>query len=128
MRFASSDLGLAGVGASEPTSRFIVPVTRSVARRVSTEVAIASTGSPVRLKLTLRNRNGEPVTGGEALLQLQARGHLARFIEQLLPNAETSEFDGTLSVTAEGGQVVGTAIQVGSRLGEFTTLSVTGIY
>ena len=66
--------------------------------------------------------------GGEATLQLPANGHVARFIEELFPDADTSEFEGTLTVTAKKGTIAGTAIQVGSKPGEFTTLPVTPLF
>lgn len=127
LRFAYPRLGIAGVDASVATSGFITPVTRSAARNISTGVAITSVGPPVTVSLTLRNQNGEPVAGGEATSQLPANGYLARFIEDLFPNADAGEFEGTLTVTAEGGNVAGTAIQLGSRAGEFTTMPVTAL-
>ncbi|HEY3132278.1 MAG TPA: hypothetical protein VGL91_22675 [Acidobacteriota bacterium] len=127
LRFAFPGLGTAGVGASPPVSGFIAPVTRSVSRNLSTGVAIASAGSPVTLTLTLRNRNGELVPGGQTTLQLRANGHRARFIEELFTGVDTREFEGTLTVTADGGDIAGTALQLGSKAGEFTTLPVTAI-
>ncbi|MBI3939281.1 MAG: hypothetical protein HY315_00465 [Acidobacteria bacterium] len=127
LRFAFPGLGIAGVGAGIPTRGFIIPATRSVARKLSTGVAIASDGAAVRVTLTLRRSNAETVPGGQATLQLKANGHTARFIQELFPGADTAEFEGTLTVTAEGGNVVGTAIQLGSNPGEFTTLPVTAL-
>jgi hypothetical protein len=127
LRFGAAGLGIAGVGASTPTSGFITPVTRSVAAGLSTGVAITSIGSPVALTLTLRTKNGDMVNGGQVPLTLPANGHLARFIQELFPDANTQEFDGTLTVTAQGGNVAGTAIQLGSNPGQFTTLPVTAL-
>ncbi|HEY3131306.1 MAG TPA: S8 family peptidase [Acidobacteriota bacterium] len=127
LRFGAAGLGIAGVGASTPTSGFITPVTRSVAGGLSTGVAITSIGSPVSLTLTLRTKSGDMVNGGQVSLTLPANGHLARFIQELFPDADTQEFDGTLTVTAQGGNVAGTAIQLGSKPGQFTTLPVTAL-
>jgi hypothetical protein len=44
---------------------------------------------------------------------LSANGHVSRFLEELFPDADLREFQG-LTVTAEGGSIVGTAIQIGS--------------
>lgn len=125
LRFAFPGLGIAGVGAGAPSGGFVTPVTRSIARKLSTGVAIASAGPAVRVTLTLRRSNAETVPGGQTALQLKANGHTAKFIQELFPSADTGEFEGTLTVTAEGGNVVGTAIQLGSNPGEFTTLPVT---
>ena len=116
---------MAGVGASEAVDGFIAPVSRNAEGNFSTGVAVASIGSPVTLRLTLRNEKGEAVA--EASLDLRANGHLARFVEQLFPEADTKDFRGTITVSAEGGKVAGTAIQIGGRAGQFTTLPVTEI-
>jgi len=80
----------------------------------------------VSVSLTLRNQQGRPVSGGQLELALRANGHTARFLEELFPNADTGEFLGTVTVTAEGGTIVGTAIQVGLGEGRLTaTLPVT---
>ncbi len=127
LRFAFPGLGVAGVGASKPVSGFITPVTRSLSRNLSTGVAIASAGSPVTVTLTLRNKNGELVAGAQTTLQLRANGHRAQFIEEIFPGVDTREFEGTLTAIAEGGDIAGTALQLGSKAGEFTTLPVTVI-
>ncbi|HEY3131541.1 MAG TPA: hypothetical protein VGL91_18945 [Acidobacteriota bacterium] len=125
VKFTYPGFGIAGVGAGIPASGFITLVTRSVTGGLSTGVAVASTGSPVILTFTLRSKNGELVSGGQTTMQLSANGHMARFIQELFPNADTREFDGTLTVTSDSGSIVATAIQLGSRPGEFTTLPVT---
>ena len=79
----------------------------------------------VRLNLVLRNAGGLPVVNGAATIELQPGGHVARFIDQLFPNADTADFQGTITATAEGGTIAATAIQLGSQAGQFTTLPVT---
>jgi hypothetical protein len=116
---------MAGVGASEAVDGFIAPVSRNAERNFSTGVAVASIGSPVSVRVTLRNEKGEAVAGGQVTLALRANGHFARFVEQLFPEADTKNFHGTITVSAEGGQIAGTAIQIGGRAGQFTTLPVT---
>jgi hypothetical protein len=125
LTFTFPDLGIATVGPSIPMTGFIAPMMRSSSRQLSTGVAVASTGSAVRINLKLRNQRGELLPGGEAELDLPPNGHLSRFIEQLFPSADTREFEGTLIVTAEGGDIIGTAIQVGKKKGELTALPVT---
>jgi len=125
LKFSSRSLGLVGVGSSVPTAGFIVPMTRSKSGQWSTGLAIASTGAPVSVSLTLRNQQGKPVSEGQLELVLRPNGHTARFLEELFPNADTGEFLGTLTVTAEGGTIVGTAIRVGFEEGSLATLPVT---
>ena len=125
LTFASPDLGIATVGPSMPMAGFIAPMMRSSSTQLSTGVAIASVGSAVRVTLRLRNQGGELLPGGEAELNLPPSGQLSLFIEQLFPSADTREFEGTLTVTTEGGDIIGTAIQVGKKKGELTALPVT---
>ena len=125
LRFAFPGLGVAGVGATEPVSGLITPVTRSVEEGLSTAIAIASTGSAVTLTASLRNRSGQVVPSGEATILLPPNGHLSRFVQELFPEADTREFEGTLTIEADGGLIAATALQIGTSPGTFTTLPVT---
>ena len=53
-----------------------------------------------------------------------ASGHLARFIGELFPFADTDDFEGTLVVEVTGGAVAATALELGPGPGQFTTLPV----
>ncbi len=57
--------------------------------------------------------------------ELVANGHLAKFIDELFPEADTDDFVGTLVVQASGGEIVATALELGDEPGQFTTLPVT---
>ncbi|MGI8784468.1 MAG: Kelch repeat-containing protein [Acidobacteriota bacterium] len=127
IKFTAPGLGITGVGASAALSRFIVPVTRSVAGGSSTGLAVAAVAAPVTLNMSLRNRDGEPIAGAQISVDLPSGGHLSRFVEELFGAADTSEFDGTLVVSVAGGDVVATAIQLGRRPGDFTTLPVAAL-
>ena len=124
LRFSAPGLGMAGAEASEPMEGFIAPMSRHAGQSTSTGVAIASIGNPVALSLTLRDENGKPVVGGEAVLELRANGHVSRLLEQLFPEADTHNFKGTLTVKAAGGKIVGTVIEIGLQPGQFTALPV----
>jgi len=124
LSLTSPGLGVAGVGASIPSDGFIAPVTRSATESSSTGVAIASTGLPVKVTLTLRDEKGKPVSGGGATLELSANGHLARYLEQLFPDADTREFRGAVTATAEGGSIVGAVLEFHSKAGQITALPV----
>ena len=130
IRFNISDVGIAGVGASQPLSAFIMPV-RRVAGGINTGVAIYNTETnSVTLDLTLRDPEGKLVEGGTATIaDLPAGGHLSKFIgglgEVLFPDADTDDFQGTLVVQVTGGNVATAALELGTVVGEFTTLPVT---
>ncbi|PYV38843.1 MAG: hypothetical protein DMG09_10845 [Acidobacteria bacterium] len=125
LTFARPDLGMATVSGSVPMAAFIIPVARSADLKTSTGVAIASAGTAVKLALTLRNESGEPVPGGNVTLDLPSNGHLARYVEELFPQVDLRAFRGTLTVAAQGGGIVGTALQLGEKQGDLTALPVT---
>jgi len=127
LRFAISGLGIAGVGAGSPSASLIVPVARSQSRNIQTGIAITSVGAAAHLTLTLRNANGQPVAGGTRALDLAANGHLAKYVAELFPDAQTNEFEGTVTIVSTGGQIAATAIELGSAAGEFTTFPVTAL-
>lgn len=125
VRFSIPGIGIAGVGASQPMSALITPVRREAG--INTGIAIQSAASgPVTLKLILRDKQGQQVTNGSRTIEnFPAAGHLAKFINELFEQANTDNFEGTLVVEATGGRVTGTALELGSLPGQFTTLPVT---
>jgi hypothetical protein len=70
---------------------------------------------------------GQPVVGGVAALDLSMNGHVAKFMEELFPDADLRGFKGTLSVSSDGGNIIGTALSLGQKKGEITALPVTPI-
>ena len=126
VRFQIPGIGIAGVGASEPLGGFIVPV-RRVSGGINTGIAVHNVESQsVTLNLTLRNVQGEEVPDGSSIIEnLLAAGHVAQFMDELFPDADTDDFEGTLVVQVTGGKVAATALELGSQPGQFTTLPVT---
>ena len=126
IRFSIDEMGIAGVGTSESLESFIIPVTRKK-NGLDTGIALLNVEpTPVSITLSLNNQNGEQVPGGSAsIADVSPLGHLAKFISELFPEAETEEFLGTLTVTVAGGKVAATAVELGLQPGEFTTLPVT---
>ena len=137
LRFSIPGTGIAGVGSSGPFTDFIAPVRRSSATGLNTGVAVSATGgigvaestsgAAITLNLTLRDSTGAAVQGGEAERNLGDNGHLAKFIDELFPEADTADFTGTLTVTAAGGTIAATAIELGNQPGQFTTLPVNAL-
>lgn len=126
VRFHLPNVGTAGVGESRPLSGILIPVRRT-AGGISTGITLENTAeSAVTINLTLRDASGVPVEGGTATIaDLPPQGHVAQFIEQLFPGADTQGFEGTVSATVGGGTVAATALELGRNPGEFTTLPVT---
>ena len=137
IRFRIPDIGIAGVGTSAALSRFIVPVRRN-AGGINTGIAIRNTEDiPVTLRLTLRAGGGTTMAAdgqhlplgqavGEATIEdLTANGHLARFLDELFPETNTDDFEGTLVVEVSDGRVAAIALELGTQAGQFTTLPVT---
>jgi hypothetical protein len=112
-RLARAGGGIASAGPSPELAAFIAPVFRNIQNNRTTEVALASTGSAVRLALELRDSSGSSVPGGVAQLPLPANGQIVRTINALFPGANTDNFRGTLTVRAEGGPVAASVLDVG---------------
>ena len=122
LRFDLPDVGVAGVGASEPVNDAIFPA-RRMARGINTGAAI-------------RNLSSEPMTvtcmlmqGGEVMDTvtgvLPGDGHTSRFINEMFPGANTTDFVGSVRCTApDGGMFVGVALELDAVNGIFTTLPV----
>ena len=125
LRFDLSDVGVAGVGVSEPVSDAIFP-----ARRVEGGI---NTGAAIR------NLGSEPLTvtcylmqGGEVMDdvagELPGNGHTALFINEMFPGTDTTDFVGSVRCTAaDGGMFVGVALELDGANGIFTTLPVVPV-
>lgn len=127
IRFTLNPFGTAGVGESKLVRGFITPVRRSA---INTGVAVVNTEDHlVGLTLRLRNRKGEEIPGGLTTTALEAHAQLAKFIDELFPNATLTNFEGTLTVEAGtlNDLIAATALELGSNPGQFTTLPVTPI-
>jgi hypothetical protein len=124
LRVSLPGFGSAAVLPATPISGFIIPASRNVMFGRSTGLAIVSPNYSSNLTLTLRNRNGEPVPGGQLTLYVPPNGHIARFIDELFPNADTSNFDGTVSCVSQIGNVSAAALQFDFGQSLFTTLPV----
>jgi hypothetical protein len=55
-----------------------------------------------------------------------AKGHIAKFLSELFPDAALESFEGilTVEVSTPGGKIAGTALELGTEPGQFTTLPV----
>jgi hypothetical protein len=119
---------VATAGPNPELAAFVAPVFRSVQNSRTTEVALASTGSAVKLALELRDSTGSAVPGGGAQLALQANGQIVQTIDALFPGANTGNFRGTLTVRAEGGPVAATVLDTGGDAAAIAVMPVIPLY
>jgi len=124
IRFQSPGVGIAGVGSSTVASSVIAPVRRKGA--LSTGVAIRNTlQSELVVDLSLKQQDGVEIANGNTQLTIPSQGHKANFLEELFPEADTQDFQGTICIRSSDGRLAVVAIELGSEAGEFTTLPVT---
>ena len=125
LRFDHPDIGVAGVGASQPVSDAIVPVRRQEGG-ITTGVALHNLEStPELLRCELRK---EGLLLDAAMIPLEANGQTAGFIDGAFPSTDTSDFSGSMRCTSpQEGLFTAAALEidVGNRI--FTTLPVVAV-
>ena len=125
LRFDLPEVGVAGVGTSPPVSDAIVPVRRQQ-DGLNTGIAIHNLeSSPELVRCDLMQ---EGVRLDAANISLAANGQDARFIDQMFPTADTSDFVGAVRCAATaGGLFTAVALEMdpGNRI--FTTLPVVPV-
>jgi hypothetical protein len=124
LRLASPTAGTVSAGPSGVFAGLIAPAHRNRGTGLNTEVALSSTEFPLTLTLVLRDDRGTEVQGGRAQLQLPANGQTRQTIDQLFPNVDTDNVQGTLTVTADGGTVAAEVTQVGGDAGALAVMPV----
>ena len=122
LRFDLPGIGVAGVGASQPVRDVIFPARRRGG--LSTAVAIRNLGEE-DLGVSCRLMSGGIVLE-EAEIPLEANGQEARYIEELFPLADTSDFVGSVRCTAPG-LFTGVAVELDAGNRIFTTLLVVPV-
>ena len=92
-------------------------------------MAIRNVGSsPIQVTLELKDENGDVVEGGDPdPLPLAGNEKIAKFLDVLFPDAETTTFTGTICVTAQSGQIAVIALELDFSNGVFTTLPVSAV-
>ena len=125
LRFDLPEVGVAGVGASQPVSDAIVSVRRQQ-DGLNTGIAIHNLeSSPELVRCDLMQ---EGVLLDAANIPLAANGQAARFIDQMFPTADTSDFVGLVRCTATGeGLFTAMALEMDPGKRIFTTLPVVPV-
>ena len=125
------NLGVAGVGSSEPLAGFRAPVeTRSGDAAIRTGVAVMNLdGEETTLQVRLLDLEGTVVgTGTVSADPLPAKGHVARFLDEFKwddPAPDLTDFQGVLEVIPSNGQVAATVLR--SSSGNLASLPVAPI-
>ena len=125
LRFDLPGIGVAGVGASQPVRDALFPARRQ-AGGISTAAAIHN------LEANAQGVACQLMKGGVVLeeteIPLVANGQQARFIEEVFPRTDTSDFVGSVRCTApEGGRFTGVAVELDAANRIFTTLPVVPV-
>ena len=125
LRFDIPRLGVAGVGDSPPVRDALVPVRRQDGG-INTGVAVHNRGTTALLVRCRLMRAGAVLD--ETVIPLAANGQDARFIDQVFPTADTSDFVGSVRcLTPEPGFFSAVAFELDGVNRIFTTLPVVPV-
>ena len=125
LRFDLPGIGVAGVGASQPTRDAIFPARRQ-AGGISTAAAIHNQGEEAIVVSCRLMKEGAVLE--EMEIPLEANGQEAQFIEEMFTRTDTSDFVGSVRCTAPGeGLFTGVAVELDAANRIFTTLPVVPI-
>ena len=125
LRFNLPNIGVAGVGASQPTRDALFPVRRQ-AGGIGTAAALHNLEADAQVVLCQLMKEGAVLE--EIGIPLEANGQDARFIEEVFPRTDTSDFVGSVRCTApEGGRFTGVAVELDAGNRIFTTLPVVPV-
>jgi hypothetical protein len=117
---------ISGFGTAVPLRKAVAPAARDAS--VNTALAIRNaSGQGVNLTLELRNEAGVvPNANHVVTVQLAPRARIARFINELFPDADTTDFKGSVVITTDVGAFAAAALeQLGGNSTLFTSLPVT---
>ena len=122
VRFELTGTGITGVGASSRLRAAVAPARRSGG--LSTGIAVRNTElAEQRVDLTLKDESGEVVAGGTSSRTIPAGGQFATFIQEIFPDAVTTDFKGEICIRAQAGLVSVVALELEPGRA-FTTLPV----
>ncbi len=125
LRFDIPALGVAGVGDSPPVRDALVPVRRQDGG-INTGVAVHNRDATALLVRCRLMRDG--VVLEETMIPLAANGQDSRFIDQVFPTADTSDFVGSVRcLTPEPGLFSAVAFELDGIHRIFTTLPVVPV-
>ncbi len=125
LRFDIPNIGVAGVGASEAVNAAIFPA-RRMADGINTGAAIRNLMAEMTTVTCRLMKGGNPM--GENPIELPGNGQNSEFINELFPNANTDDFEGSVHCTAPAGSMfTGVALEMDFNNRIFTTLPVVPV-
>ena len=125
LRFDLPNIGVAGVGASQPVRDAIFPARRQ-AGGINTAAAIHNPGEEAMGVNCRLMKEGAVLE--EVKIPLEANGQEARFIDEVFTTTDTSDFVGLVRCTApEGRLFTGVAVELDAANRIFTTLPVVPV-
>ena len=125
LRFDAPGIGVAGVGASESLNDVLFPARRQ-AGGINTGVALRNLEAEEMTVSCYLMRRGSVLEDAE--IQLAANGQTARFINEIFPGVNTSDFVGSVRCLApDGARLAGIALEMDPNNGIFTTLPVVPV-
>ncbi len=126
LRFDLTNVGVAGVGASQPVRDAIFPA-RRVAGGINTGAAFRNLSESKQI-LTCRLMKDGQALGDDAMVDLPANGQTAKFINELFDH-DTSDFTGSVRCMSPEGEQEFTAValELDANNGIFTTLPVVPV-
>ena len=125
LRFDVPNVGVAGIGASPPVTAAIFPARRQE-NGINTGAAVRNLESEEMTLTCALMRNGRMLA--ETEIDLNAGGQVARFIDELFKDADTSDFAGSVHCTAlSDGSFTGVALEMDADNRIFTTLPMVPV-
>ena len=126
LRFDLTNVGVAGVGSSQPVRDAIFPA-RRMAGGINTGAAFRNL-SESEQTLTCRLMQDGEALGDDAMVELPANGQDAKFIHELFDH-DTSDFTGSVRCMSPEGEQEFTAValELDANNGVFTTLPVVPV-
>ena len=125
LRFDIPTIGVAGVGASEAVNVAVFPARRMV-DGINTGAAIRNLMADRTTVICRLMAGGQ--TMGEAPIPLAGNGQSSMFINEIFPNANTDDFEGSVRCTAPSGSMfTGVALEMDFNNRIFTTLPVVPV-
>ena len=120
LRYVDPGIGVAGVGASPRVRDAIFPA-RNQAGGIRSAVAVRNRGAEwMRVQCQLMQAGA---VLEETKISLKGDGQEARFLDELFPETDTSDFLGSVRCTAPRGKLfTGVAVEMDTGNGIFTTL------
>ena len=120
LRFDSMAVGVAGVGAAEPLNDALFPARRE-AGGINTRAAVRHLASKTMMLTCHLMQSGNVLE--IAMVGLGAEGQQTRFINELFPDTDTSDFTSSVRCTVPAGKkFMGVAVEMDFRNRTLTTI------